>query len=112
MFENLSLSEKIVVVCFVMIVLISFSGCRQDPKNPPRYYESELRAMQKQADEEAQNRAQKKILSDTYPWEGKKPKKQPLPCRIYTTEQTLSQEIDCLYEFIHGKKPPKPRLRD
>ncbi|GAB4271819.1 MAG: hypothetical protein Kow0029_09800 [Candidatus Rifleibacteriota bacterium] len=100
-------------LCLVYaMILIFVSGCRQDPENPPKYYEAELKAMQREADRlEAQKNV--KYLEDRYPWEGKKNRSLDcLPCRIYSSEKPIERELDYLHTFIHGKKRTKPRLRD
>lgn len=92
-------------------LLLLLGGCRQAPKDPPKYYEAELRAMEREA---AQQQAAKhtRFLEDRYPWEGKKPVKPSLPCRIAEKEKILNSELDYLHTFVRGRKRYKPRLRD
>lgn len=94
-----------------IMVMLSVSGCRQAPDNPPTYYQAELREMQRQARRGEEEKGQK-FLEDRYPWEGKKPEKKCLPCRIGAKEKELNSELDYLHNFIHGKKRNRRRLRD
>lgn len=93
-----------------LMVMLAVSGCRQAPDNPPKYYQAELREMQRQAQRAEQEKGAK-FLEDRYPWEGKKPEN-CLPCRISEKEKVLNSELDYLHTFIHGKKRNRRRLRD
>lgn len=104
-------SNRIWAYCALTALLIAVPGCRKDPANPPKYYESELRAMKKEARQMSLNE-QTKFLEDGYPWEKKTGKAKCLPCRISDVEKPLEQELDYLHTFIHGKKRTKLRLRD
>jgi hypothetical protein len=97
----------------IVIVLPFFAvACRQAPENPPKYYEAELRAMRKEQLREAASEAEKSFIPDGYPWEGKTKDKPDVPCSIYKVEKPIEYELDYLYEFVHGKKRKKRRLRD
>ena len=92
-------------------ILLAGPGCRQAPKNPPKYYAAEVVEMEKQARREQQAKNEK-FLDDRYPWEGKVKPLQSLPCRIGEKEKSLNSQIDYLHTFIHGKKRCKRQLRD
>ncbi|MGM0600186.1 MAG: hypothetical protein ACQETH_10270 [Candidatus Rifleibacteriota bacterium] len=100
---------------FILFAIVAsgyvITGCRQDPANPPKYYQSELKAMRRQA---AREDAQKeeKFLPDKYPWEGSKKDSPSLTTRISTMEKGIDDELDYLHTFVNGKKSCKPRLRD
>lgn len=107
--QNINFSRFALVM--TAMIIIAVSGCRQAPENPPRYYQAELRAMERQAAMQADNETQK-FLEDRYPWEGKKSTLDCLPCRIQEKEKVLNSELDYLHTFIHGKKRIRRRLRD
>lgn len=102
---------RVWVYSIIAVLLVLLPGCRQDPETTPKYYEAEIRAMEREA---VQRAAEKdvKFLEDRHPWEGKTKNIKCLPCRITNVEKPLEQELDYLHTFIHGKKRTKPRLRD
>jgi hypothetical protein len=102
--------SRFAMIMTVMVMLV-VSGCRQAPENPPKYYQAEIREMERQAAMQANNENHK-FLEDRYPWEGKTSSLNCVPCRIQDKEKVLNSELDYLHTFIHGKKRNRRRLRD
>ena len=102
---------RILVLFAIIISSFAIIGCRQEPSNPPEYYQSELRAMRQQAVREAAQK-EEKYLPDKYPWEGNKKNQTSVTTSISTMEKRIDHELDYLHTFVNGKKSCKPRLRD
>ncbi len=107
---------RILLICFLCVLVWIVPGCRQSPSTSPKYYQREIEQMQ--SDEELRARRVEPPVKDWYPWRGKPPYRSPhrpqpdMPQRIDMREQELKVEIDYLNEVVRGKKKVRLRFRD
>lgn len=99
----------------MLLLAVTFTGCRQNPaKEPPRYYQRELARMKKEELRIAKEKSEQTYMSDRYPWRGTKSESylRCVPCRINIEDKYLTRELNCLTECVHGKRKCRIKFRD